>query len=89
MYAYVVLHRKRGNVSEVSNQSDVARIRRQIDLEAEAIALAMNGPAIVANHAAIDARYRNLGKAKEELALHVGEEEATEAMTESYKRIVG
>ncbi len=70
-------------------ESEVARIRRQIGLEAEAIALAMNGPAIVVSHSAIDARYRNLGKCKEELASHVGEEEATDIMTEAYKRIVG
>ncbi len=76
-------------MSEASNQSEVARIRRQIELEAEALALAMSGPAIMASHAAIDARYRNLGKAKEELASIVGEEEATDTMTDTYKRIIG
>ena len=70
-------------------KSEVARLMRQIDLEAEAIALSMNGPAITASHAAIDARYRNLGKAQEELAEHVGEQKATDTMTDAYKRKLG
>lgn len=75
-------------MSEASNQSEVARIRRQIELETEAIALAMNGLATVASHAAINTRYNNLGKAKQELASIVGEE-ATDTMTDAYKRIIG
>ncbi len=85
MYAYVVQHRKRGDMSG----SEVARLRRLIDLEAEAIAQAMNGPAVMANHAAIEARYRNLGKCRDELSSHVGEEQANETMHDAYKRIVG
>lgn len=71
------------------NKSEVARLMRQVDLEAEAITLAMNGPAITASHAAIDARYRNLGRAQEGLASQVGEEKATDIMTDAYKRKLG
>lgn len=69
--------------------SEVTRLRKQIDEEAAAIALAMNGPAITASHAAIQARYNNLGKVKDELSSIVGEEAATETMQDAYKRIVG
>ncbi len=71
------------------NQSEVARIRERIELETQAIAVAMNGPAISASHDAIQARYRNLGKAHDELVSHVGEEKAIEIVFEAYQRSIG
>ncbi len=76
-------------MSEQENKSEVARLMRQIDLETEAIERAMHAPSIVANHAAIHTKYANLGKTRDELAEHVGEEEATKLVYESYERNVG
>ena len=69
--------------------SEVARIRRQIELECEALRLALYGPAIVASHTIINARYKNLGKQKEELAQHVGEQAATDELVQTYAKIIG
>lgn len=71
------------------SQSEVRRLMEQIDLATQAIERAMNEPAIVANHDAIIARYTNLGKVKDELAEHIGNKAATEAMTDSYEKNVG
>ncbi len=61
----------------------------QINLATQAIERAMNEPAIVANHAAILAKYTALGTAKDELAEHIGDKAATKAMVDSYEKNVG
>ena len=71
------------------NQSEVRRLMEQIDLETQAIERAMHAPSIVANHAAISAKYANLGKTRDELAEHVGDEEATKRVYDSYEKNVG
>ena len=71
------------------NKSEVARLMQQIDLECEAIRRVFDEPAIVASHDSINARYNNLGKVKEELEQHVGKQEANNAVTDAYGRIVG
>ena len=70
-------------------KSDVARIRVLIELECQAIRRVFEEPAIVASHAAIDARYRNLGTHQEDLEQHVGEQEARETIFDIYQRVVG
>ena len=70
-------------------KSEVARIRAQIELECQAIRRVFEEPAIVASHAAIDARYRNLGKHQEALKQHLGEQEALDAIVDIYQRVVG
>ena len=47
--------------------SEVARLRRQIELECEAMRLAMDGYAAVTSHKVIEQRYKNLGKHQEDL----------------------
>ena len=70
-------------------KSDVARIRALIELECEAIRRVFEEPAIYASHAAIDARYRNLGMHQDALQQHVGEQEATLTIVDIYEKIVG
>lgn len=59
------------------NQSQVARLRQQIELECEAMQRLASGLAITASHATIQHKYACLGAAREELAQIIGEEEAT------------
>ena len=70
-------------------KSEVARIRAQIELECQAIRRVFEEPAIVASHAAIDARYRNLGIHQEALEQHIGEQEARETLVDIYQKVVG
>ena len=70
-------------------KSEVARIRVLIELECQAIRRVFEEPAIVASHAAIDARYRNLGTHQAVLELHVGEQEARETVVDIYQKVVG
>ena len=60
----------------MQNQSEVARIREQIDREIEALQLLRCGFAMVASHAAISHRYETLGSCMDRLAEHIGEENA-------------
>lgn len=70
-------------------RSEVARIRAQIELECQAIRRVFEEPAKYASHAAIDARYRNLGTHQEALEQHIGEREAREAVVDIYQKVVG
>ena len=70
-------------------KSEVARIRAQIELECQAIRRVFEEPAIVASHAAIDARYRNLGIHQEAFEQHIGEQEARETLVDIYQSVVG
>jgi len=70
-------------------RSEVARIRAQIELECEAIRRVFEQPAKYASHAAIDARYRNLGTHQEALEKHLGEQEAVQTVTDIYQKVVG
>ncbi len=71
------------------NLSEVARLRAQIALECEAIRRVFEEPALVASHAAIDARYRKLGTHQSELEQQIGEQEATQTLFEIYQHVVG
>lgn len=70
-------------------KSEVARIRAQIELECEAIRRVFEEPAIYASHAAIDARYRNLGTHQDALQQHIGEQEAMQTVVDIYQEVVG
>ncbi|MBO0789673.1 MAG: hypothetical protein J2P36_01815 [Ktedonobacteraceae bacterium] len=69
--------------------SEIARLRRLIELECEAMKLAMYGIAIVSSHQVIDHKYHNLGTAQEKLAELVGEEEAARVLVEVYTEVIG
>lgn len=71
----------------MKNQSEVARIREQIDLELDALEAAMYGPAIVGKHEVITHRMSQLGVCMEDLTAQVGEDKAIEEIYEKYNRL--
>ena len=73
----------------MEHKSDVARLRERIELECQAIRRVFEEPAIVAPHASIEARYRNLGALSQELKPLVGDKEATDVLLKIYNEVVG
>ncbi len=69
--------------------SEVAQLRRKIELECEAMRLALYGYAAVASHEVIEQRYTTLGKYQDVLEQLVGKEEANTIMIGIYTRVVG
>ncbi len=69
--------------------SEIARLRRQIELECEAMRLALDGYATVASHQLIEQRYNSLGQYQNDLEKHVGKEEAKRIVVEIYTNVVG
>jgi hypothetical protein len=69
--------------------SEIARLRRQIELECEAMRLALYGYAAVASHNVIEQKYNNLGRHQENLERYVGKEEASSIVAEIYVKVVG
>lgn len=69
--------------------SEVARLREQIERECEAMRLALYGYAAVASHQVIEQKYNNLGKHQDDLARHVGKEEAKGIVAEIYMKVIG
>lgn len=69
--------------------SEVARLRQQIELECEAMRLALSGYAVVASHEIIDQKYNALGKYQEALGRLVGDEDALRVVIETYEKVVG
>ena len=69
--------------------SEVARIRRQIELECGAMRQALSGYAVVASHQVIEQKYNALGKHQEALERLVGKEEASAFIVETYTRLIG
>lgn len=64
--------------------SEVARLRKRIELECEAMQRAMEGYAAVSKHEVIQNRYSNIGAIQQELAEAVGEKKALEIAVEAY-----
>ena len=65
------------------NQSEVARLKAQLDAEYQAARLAMTGYAEVARHEYITTRMERMGALHEELRGLVGDEKATEALVKA------
>lgn len=59
------------------NQSEVARLRQQIEAEYAAAQRGLTGVAVTAKHAFISKRMENIGACQQQLAELVGEQEAT------------
>lgn len=64
-------------------ESEVARLRQQIEAEYTAAQLALQGPAMVARHAFITTKPENMRVAFEALTPLVGKEEAVKLLAES------
>ena len=74
-------------MDERENKSEVARIKRQIELEYEAAQRAMHGFAAGAGkHQFITARMENMGMHHERLIALIGEREATKALAEALEQ---
>jgi hypothetical protein len=73
----------------MANNSDVARLRLQIEEECEAMRQAMTGFAQTASHTIIHQRYEHLDAAKQELTGLVGAEAATGIVGEIYVKTMG
>lgn len=69
-------------------ESEIALLKRRIEQECEALRQALDGPAIVASHQAIMARYERLGVCQIELEKLIGSE-AAEIVCELYNRYMG
>ena len=69
--------------------SEIVRLCRQIELECEAMRLALYGYATVASHAFIGQKYSTLGKYQEDLERLVGKEGANSIVVQTYAKVVG
>lgn len=69
--------------------SEIARLREQIDLELVAMRRGLSGlSAGTARHQFIEAKMRHLGIYEEQLAEHVGQEEAANISCQAYIRVM-
>jgi hypothetical protein len=71
------------------NNSEIARLRQQIELECQAMQLGLSGYAHVAKHQTITNKYNTLGKHQEQLEALVGEEQAALITAEIYMKVMG
>lgn len=71
------------------SQSEVAQLRAQIELECQALQLAMAGFAVMANHEAIAKRYNAIDGYQKQLEPFVGEKEAIRITVEAYIEVIG
>jgi hypothetical protein len=70
-------------------EGEVAKLRKQIEAELQAMKQGLSGFAISARHDIVQHKYNSLGNFQEELAHIVGESEATLYMCERYIDIIG
>ncbi|MBV9231552.1 MAG: hypothetical protein JOZ18_19745 [Chloroflexi bacterium] len=68
--------------------SEVARLRRLIELECEALQHLRTGFAVTSSHEIINHRYDGIATAQQQLAAIVGEQEATRMAVEIYMRVM-
>ena len=69
--------------------SEVARLKRQIEQECQAMKQAMDGFHMAASHDIIHHRYDSIGILQEQLAAIVGENEASMIAIEAYIQTIG
>jgi hypothetical protein len=60
--------------------SEVARLKQQIEVECEAMKLAMTGFRMTASHDVINRQYEQLGEYYESLGKLIGEKQAVEVL---------
>ena len=68
----------------MKNQSEIARLQRQIENETFAMQQALSGYAVVTKHAFIQSRYQAIHEAHLHLQALVGNEEALPLVFEAY-----
>jgi len=70
------------------NKSEVARLLQQLEQECEALHRGLYGLASVVAHEIIRHRYQALGDYADELAKHVGQEQARDILVTTYSEKV-
>ncbi|GCE23268.1 hypothetical protein [Dictyobacter kobayashii] len=69
--------------------SEVAFLRKRIEMECEAMKHAMNSFRATASHDIINNQYNSIGNIQEQLAVIVGEQEAAKIAVEVYIQAIG
>jgi hypothetical protein len=70
------------------NKSEVAHLRWQIEQSCQAMQRVMNDPGYSASHESIRRRYERLGQQEQELARHVGEDQAHDITYDIYNNVM-
>ncbi len=70
-------------------ESEVARLRKSIEQECEAMKVGLTGYAVVSNHDTINHRYDAIGGYQQQLEPLVGSEEAARISIEIYRETMG
>ena len=68
--------------------SEVARLRQAIEDECVSLNRAFHDFSISASHSVIHHKYEAIDQHREQLAQHIGDEQALNVMCETYNRIV-
>lgn len=71
-----------------SNKSEVAQLLWRIEKNCEAMQRIMQDSGFSASHRSINRRYQALGKLEDRLAQHIGERAATDALYDTYNRVM-
>jgi hypothetical protein len=71
-----------------ANQSDVARLREQIEMETRAMRDALSAPAMIGGHDQMNHRYATITGYYHQLTDLVGKKQATDIMAEAYCRAI-
>ena len=74
---------------DTTNKSEIARLRQRLEEECEALHRGLYGLASVASHEIIRHRYRAIGDCADELAKHVGQEQARDILVTTYSEKIG
>ena len=70
-------------------ESEVARLRQQLEMECIAMQQGLTGYAVTARHEIIQRRYEAVGHCQKQLEQLVGKEEAALITAETYVKVIG
>ncbi len=70
------------------NQSEVAKLKQEIESVCFSMNLALHGFAQRASHRIISHQYRTLDQQRDQLATLIGEEAASETVYDTYNRVI-
>lgn len=71
------------------HESEVARLKKRIEQECEAMKIGLSGYAAVSSHDAINHRYDAIGGYQQQLAPLVGSDEAARITIDIYRETMG
>ena len=73
----------------IMGESEVARLRQQLEMECIAMQQGLTGYAVTARHEIIQRRYKAVGHCQKQLEQLVGKEEAAFITAETYVKVIG